>query len=34
MGEKIEIKTLEGKLGPGPGGYFADKPKNADFRYS
>lgn len=25
MGVKYEIKTLAGKLGPGPGGYSVDK---------
>mmetsp|Transcript_24437 Transcript_24437/g.28772 ORF Transcript_24437/g.28772 Transcript_24437/m.28772 type:complete len:110 (+) Transcript_24437:34-363(+) len=27
MGTRYELKTLEGKLGPGPGGYNVDKKK-------
>ena len=34
MGERYEIKTLEGKLGPGPGGYSVDKPKKNNLSYS
>lgn len=34
MGTKYEIKTLEGKLGPGPGGYNVDKSKRQNFSYS
>ena len=34
MGEKLEIKDLRGKLGPGPGGYTVDKQKKSDLKYS
>jgi len=34
MGVRFEIKTLEGKLGPGPGGYSVDKQKKQNFSYS
>lgn len=34
MGVRYEIKTLEGKLGPGPGGYTVDKQKKQNFSFS
>ena len=34
MGEKTKIKKLEGVLGPGPGGYEGDKPKQKNISYS
>ena len=34
MGARYEIKTLEGKLGPGPGGYSVDKQKQQNYSYS
>ena len=34
MGHRYEVKTLAGKLGPGPGGYSVDKKKKGDFSFS
>lgn len=34
MGTKTVIKQLKGKLGPGPGGYSVDKPKNENLSFS
>lgn len=34
MGSKFEIKMLAGRVGPGPGGYNADKQKNQNLHYS
>lgn len=34
MGQRMEIKDPKGKLGPGPGGYAADKAKKQNFSYS
>ena len=34
IGERLEIKGGKGELGPGPGGYFNDKPKNHNISYS
>ena len=34
MGSKFAIKNPSGKLGPGPGGYNADKKKHQDVSYS
>lgn len=34
MGQKLEIISLAGKLGPGPGGYNVDKQKTGDVAFS
>jgi len=34
IGAKTQIKSLSGVLGPGPGGYSADKQKRGDLKYS
>ena len=34
MGARTEIKSLAGKLGPGPGGYSVDKSKSGNFAFS
>lgn len=34
MGVKYEVKSLAGKLGPGPGGYAVDKAKKNNLSYS
>ena len=34
MGSKLEVKQLAGRLGPGPGGYAADKSKKNNLSYS
>lgn len=34
MGVKYEVKSLAGKLGPGPGGYSVDKQKKQNLAYS
>ena len=34
MGSKLRLKKLQGELGPGPGGYLADKLKNKNLAYS
>ena len=34
MGERTQIISLEGKLGPGPGGYTVDKQKKQNLAYS
>ena len=34
IGEKREMKASKGELGPGPAGYFMDKPKNHNVSYS
>ena len=34
MGKKLEQQQLQGKLGPGPGGYNVDKQKKGNLSYS
>ena len=34
MGEKTKIKQLVGILGPGPGGYESEKPKQENYSFS
>ena len=34
MGSKLNLKPLDGVLGPGPGGYDVDKVKKGNLRYS
>ena len=34
MGVRYDIKTLEGKLGPGPGAYAVDKAKKQNYSFS
>lgn len=34
MGLRTQQQSLQGKLGPGPGGYSADKVKRNDYKYS
>lgn len=34
IGQKTAVKSLAGELGPGPGGYSADKQKKGDFKFS
>ena len=34
MGSKLYIKPIEGALGPGPGGYNADKVKKDNVKFS